>query len=354
VEVVIFVNILACIFAGLNSAKILKNGLLISFIIIFVFLALRYDYGNDYKMYRYFFEELNEGKYDSLGRAGEHFEIGFVYVNKLFKYFGFTFFIAILSLVNCIVIYNLIKKYVPIEYYWLAIFIYVFNPDFMLIHSSAIRQLMAILIVISSLKFLFEKKYFWFLSCIGLAALFHTSAIFMLILMPLIRFDVLKKNNVKIIVVILYALLILLSSFFGDLINVIVKSYFSRYEIYSDAEGEVNSGLGFLIYFVLLVFLLISNKKMSVENRKMTSLTVTALLLAILGIKIMMIFRLNMYLTVFSIVTFPLMVSYLKNKLFKMGVISLILVLYLYAFSGFFKSEIYGEYFEEYHTIFTK
>ena len=93
---------------------------------------------------------------------------------------------------------------------------------------------------------------------------------------------------------------------------------------------------------------------MSVEQRKLMSVSILAIILSTLAIKVMMIFRLNMYFTIFSIVTFPLMVYHLKNRLFKIGLIALMFILYLYGFFGFFESEIYSDYYKVYKTIFDK
>lgn len=353
-ETVIFVNILAVFFALLDSIKLSGKGLLFSFITLFIFLAIRFDYGNDYLMYQYFFDDLNSGKYGDLGKAGEHFETGYTLLNFIFKYFGFEALIMFLSIINVATIYKIIKTYVPREYYWLAVFIYVFNADFMLIHLSALRQMTAIMIMFLSLNYLFNKKYIKYIFCVLLAYLFHTSAIFLVILIPITYFDWTKKTSSLIISSILYFSFFLLSNFFGDFISSFVNLYLGRYSAYSDFEGEVNSGFGFLIYFIFFVFLFISAKSMSVEQRKLMSVSILAIILSTLAIKVMMIFRLNMYFTIFSIVTFPLMVYHLKNRLFKIGLIALMFILYLYGFFGFFESEIYSDYYKVYKTIFDK
>ena len=227
-ETVIFVNILAVFFALLDSIKLSGKGLLFSFITLFIFLAIRFDYGNDYLMYQYFFDDLNSGKYGDLGKAGEHFETGYTLLNFIFKYFGFEALIMFLSIINVATIYKIIKTYVPREYYWLAVFIYVFNADFMLIHLSALRQMTAIMIMFLSLNYLFNKKYIKYIFCVLLAYLFHTSAIFLVILIPITYFDWTKKTSSLIISSILYFSFFLLSNFFGDFISSFVNLYLGR------------------------------------------------------------------------------------------------------------------------------
>ena len=126
-NIVILINILAIFFAFLESKKIVKNGLLISFFILFVFLALRFDYGNDYQMYFEGFDKINKIGWSEVYNEKLHFEPGWVVVCILFDPIGFFGMVAFLSFLYCYVFYKLVRDYVPVHLYWLARFILVFS-----------------------------------------------------------------------------------------------------------------------------------------------------------------------------------------------------------------------------------
>ena len=355
-EVVIIVNIIAVFFAFLESRKLFSKGLFMSFLIIFIFLAIRKDYGNDYIMYSDFYKLLSQNyvKFSNLKDYDDHFEIGWRYLNKIFSTIGFSFnsFLIVLSFANCFIFYKFIKKYVPQNYYWLAIFIYVFNPDFMLIHLSAIRQLLAILIIIYAIPLVYEKKYIKFIILVLFSTLFHTSALFalFLVLISLINWKYSVRNTIILSVV--YLSLFVVSAAVSDFMNSVVGLYFDRYSVYSEGEGKVKTGLGFFVIFILIIFLLTSKKNMSKDEQLLNNMTIFSLLMSVIGINLMMVYRLNMYYTPISIVTLPLMVHYTKDFFQKRLLILVLVFFYLYSFYNFFQSEIYGEFYEKYYTIF--
>ena len=137
-------NIVFVLLAYLAQYKGQAYLLKVSFVLIFLFLALRYDYGNDYRSYLDEFVRLTS--YSSLDYTDEteHFEKGWLFLYFLFKPFGFFALVAVLAAFNCFIYYRLIKKYVLPNYYWLAVFIYVFNVGFMLTQLSSMRQTLAI------------------------------------------------------------------------------------------------------------------------------------------------------------------------------------------------------------------
>ena len=103
---VLFINILAVFFAFSEDKKLIRHGLKISFFIIFLFLALRYDYGNDYAGYLDGFYEINKHSWIDYTNTKElfHYEAGWVFLNRLFEPLGFFAMIASLAAFSCYVL----------------------------------------------------------------------------------------------------------------------------------------------------------------------------------------------------------------------------------------------------------
>src|SRR5690554_496943 len=94
---------------------------LYTFIILFLFMALRYDYGNDYMNYYNIHTVINSGV--TLWR---NYEILFHKLNLMIP--NYYIFITVTSLFYLIVIGYLIKSNLEIKQYWFAILILLINP----------------------------------------------------------------------------------------------------------------------------------------------------------------------------------------------------------------------------------
>ena len=126
--------------------------LLFSFVVLGTFLAVRYDFGNDYMPYMLMHKELQ-----NMSIFNSHYEFGWIILNKFV--YNFYLLVAVLSIFNCYVYFRFINRYVPLQFWWLAVFIYVFNTNFMLIQASAMRQTVAILVFIYSIKYIINRNF---------------------------------------------------------------------------------------------------------------------------------------------------------------------------------------------------
>src|SRR5665213_2396527 len=174
---------------------------------------------------------------------------------RAFKSLGFFAMIIFLALINSVAYYRFIKRYVPLQYYWLAVFIYVFYPGFMLVNASAMRQSLAIAIFITAIPYIYRKdavRYFLF---IGMAWLFHSSA---LILLPLYFLGYVnwKINKIAgVIIVTIFLSLFLVQNSLLPYLNQFINTYFERYETYQGGT-VVGSGLGVLYFSGLFILVL--------------------------------------------------------------------------------------------------
>jgi hypothetical protein len=360
--ITILIGIIVTIFAYFSGKSNNERYLFIAFSIIFIFLALRYDFGNDYMAYFDKFYEVDEASWNELrdvtgiDAIGESMEFGFIFLLKIFTVFsGYYFFIAFHSLLICLLFFYLIKNNVEIQYYWFAIFLFVFNPNLMLVELSALRQTLAILCFLFSIKYLINRNIVKYLLFILLASSFHLSAI---ILVPL--YFLFTPKPVGKYEPIIYIVLFLFFMFFGSLLlsplESITSTYLPKYISYVD-DGEkaiLQSGFGIIIYSFIYLFILLFAKR---ENdREIVIYRIVALFIVLtpLSLALNMLSRLNFYFEPLLIVVIPQILSSNFNKTTKLFFVSIIVFMSLVSTYSHFKSPIYREKYNTYKTILTE
>jgi len=354
--VTLIFNLTAVFFAWLQNSKQFKHGLKLSLFTLFLFLALRYDFGNDYMAYLDNFLEINRNStWDISFFKIKGNEVGWFYLNKLFGAFGFFAMQAFLAGFTCIVIYKFITKYVPHKYYWFAVFLYVFQPYNMLVLSSAMRQQVAGIFFLLAFNFIVEKKWILYLITIAIASTFHSSAMFFFPFI-LLAFSNRKISYLQVLIIFLAFVLpmVFMQEIFGTLEFLVLK-YFDFYEGYTkDTDFSINVGLGFvlniLIYLVIIYF---AQKELEKKHLILYKFAIISLLLVSLRFIIPLTSRLNMYLGPIMMAVYPMVFIKIKKVEPKLLYIGVVLFLTLYQFYTFFQSPVWIEDFSEYHTIFS-
>lgn len=356
--VTLIIGIISVFFALLESIGKWKHGLKFSLFTIFIFLALRYDFGNDYMSYFEFFEDINSYKTLNLNLITvKGTEIGWLYLNRFFGLFGergFFLMVTFLAGVTCYILYRFIKKYVPPNYYWFAIFMYVFDPTKMLVLSSAMRQQVAGIIFLRATDFIVDNKPLKYIIAIIIASLFHTSAIILLILVVFCFINSPITPKVSIIIAfILFLLYAIPSSFFAS-VEALVMKYAPFYEGYLYEELYDKIGLGWaltmFIYGVILFYIINDKSKL---NNKLFYIGISAMIFSSLGIIVPLASRYSFYFFVLPLVVYPLIFNKIRNQIFKLCVMSSIIILAIYSLLGFFNSPVWVEKFYNYKTIFS-
>ena len=352
--ITIIVGIIAVLFGWLAKFKNVRFGLWISFAFIFLFLALRYNFGNDYKEYLDRFLEIN--RYSSINFFDKtfNFEPGWIALCRLFRPVGFFGMTAVLAMLNCFIYYRFIKNYVPVRYYWLAIFLYVFSSGFMLTHASAMRQSLTINIFLFSLPYIYNKKALRYLLCISLAMLFHTAAI---ILAPIYLLGVFNWKINKVTATAIYSVFILLFIYgkaFMPIINQVVSDKFKRYEAYlQSGASELTTGLGVLFLSIILILALYYAQFQNKEYTLLFKLFILGMMFIPLSFMLIMLGRIEMYFAPIGITILPIIVSDIKNRLTRVTLVVFIICFTLYGFIQFYKSPIWHDAFITYQTIFS-
>lgn len=350
--VVFFLGLFSMFFAWIEYYGHFRNGLKISFSLIFIFLALRYNYGNDYNAYYAGFLEIGKSNRVEYINNSDHFEVGWIFLNWLFRHLGFFTMTALLALFNCFIYYCFIKKFVPKKYYWLSIFLYIFNPGFMLIHCTAMRQSVAISIFIFSIEYLYNKDAIRYFLCIGMASLFHNSA---LILLPayFLGFINLKINKLTgVIFLATFISLFLFQKSLTPYLSMFINTYFRKYEVYQDA-AIVGSGLGVLYLSALFILLLYYGGNQKNETALIVYLSIISFMFIPLSLFIEIIGRVGMYFQVATIIAYPIILVSIKNPVQKKIFLTILLFMTSYTFFQFFYSGVYKDAFGTYKTIFS-
>ena len=307
-----------------------------TFFILFLFLALRYDYGNDYMSYYNNYIDINNGL-----PAWGHTNILYKYLNLLTP--NFEVFIAIISLLYIITIYYLVKRNLNINDYWFSIILLLLNPYLFLVHLSSIRQTIAICIFIFAVDFAIKRKPLLYFLLILAATGFHSSAI---ILMPIYFIANSKKINKKLILLIYATIIILVATpIFETIIHFVLNklSLNTLYQHYFE-QGLQNSLRATLIASIFLFIIILNINKLEGKDLIYGKLSLIAAIISILTYKLSMMTRVGMYFDVFFIITLPQILKIVEKKVNKQILFIIIISIYFLKYISFFNNPLWRGY----------
>lgn len=351
-------NLTALTFSFAGSKKGKKIFLAIGFIIIFIFYAIRFDYGNDLPSYREWFEIIRDNpSMSSVVNSKSGFEIGYLVLNIIFSKIGFNFMLSFLAATLLFGYYKAIIKIVPRKYYFLAMLILIFNPNLLLVQSSAIRQTIGIAIFFLSIRFLFERKLIPYLLYCILAMQFHSSAV---ILIPFYFLLTPKRISFifSVILIIIYFILIFKGKeILRESIQSILKLSNLKYMVYANSsisETKINSGLK--AYFNIIILIMISWFGKNSEGY--SAIAIKGAIYASIVVTFSMGFplagRLAMYFEPFYAMALPYSISKAENKLLGITTGFLYSIYILLTYGLFFFDPIWKDGFMYYTTLFFK
>lgn len=326
-------------------------GLALSFLLVFLFLALRYDYGNDYISYLTIFEEISGAAISDYDPTEGDREIGWFILNRLFSGLGFFSMVAALAIFNCYVYFRFIRKYVPTKYYWFAVFLYVVFPDNMLIQLSAMRQAVAISLFLLGIEFIINRKAIYFLACVALASLFHTTALVLLPAYFLGGKRIIFGKGVVLILVATYVSMLLLYTYLTPLVTWVMGLFGDRYQVYED-QGVIGTGLGFVFFGVYLALLLFYHDRQRHANQVLFRIAMVSVYLLPFSISFLMLARVGYYFSVVSIAAIPIIASQINSLPLRGIFIAAWVSFAIYSYLNFFSSLIWKDAYAEYEVFF--
>ena len=243
-----------------------KKGLQISMSILFIFLAIRYNFGNDYpSYYRMFYNS------DFTELLDERIEYGYALLCAVFKPFGFFSLIIFWSAFYCLALYKTFRRYIPPQYYWLVIMSIISNADLVFYGASAIRQTLAFSCILFVLPYLEVKKPIQYAVGVVIASLFHLSALVFIVLYPLMYLNLRNKIFIFVFGFVALMFMTVLKSQFEGIVNTIAANHFEKYvDRYGNSEQVIEGGtIGTIIRIIFLCLFLWS---MRFETNKIKSI----------------------------------------------------------------------------------
>jgi transmembrane protein EpsG len=314
---------------------------LFTFATLFLFSALRYDYGTDYMEYYNIHTALNAG----LPAWGQN-DLLFKQINLWIS--NFYLLIALMSLFYILVIYNMIKKNLKIRYYWFAVLILIINPYLFLVQLSSIRQTLAICFFIIAINYAVKRNLLVYSLLVLTATGFHASAIILFPIYFLLNDTKLKKRTF--IVIISFLIFLLVTPVFDILANRLLEYMPQHYNLYYE-QGLQNSIRSTLLSSFYFFFVLFNINKL--EGREMIygKLSLISTVIALLAFKVSMVTRIGMYFDIFLIITIPQIFLKIKSKLYRQVLFIMMIVIYLLRYYSFFTHPSWSQAYGIYRTI---
>lgn len=329
--------------------------LLLSFAVLTAFLSLGYYWGNDVAKYEERFEYYSNSGIALFDFSQYGFlslkELGFVFINLLCKPIGFWGMRAVLFVIENAILCYFIIKHVDRKWYWLAVFVYVFNPNFWVLSSSMMRQWLAICIVVLAVDFLLRNRKVAFVLLVLLASTVHITALICLVFLTLSLIQKnATKNSISIFLVFLFFYYVFSPFFIDSLAGFLTEEDF--YMGYTSQKGSVGiTGIGRMVIYIGLLYTAIKSKS---QDRLLNWIVLLyGFMLPLLSFGELSS-RLGFYFIIFTIAIYP---SFLNNPNVKAVpktiVVGLVCAYLLYLFNWFFHSPTYNSSFWNYNTIFS-
>lgn len=186
---IIWFYLCLCNFFSSYKSDLGRVVLIITCLFLFLFIGFRYKVGVDWYNYLHFYESSKYSGLKFIFIEGDPAYNILNYIGHFFNYYD-TFFVN--AVCGFIVLFFLMKSALKLEKYWLVLLIY-FPYHILVVSMNYTRQAVAISISLWAFFKLLENKFIQFIFLIVLAALFHKTAIALLLFLPVIIFSNLEK-----------------------------------------------------------------------------------------------------------------------------------------------------------------
>lgn len=362
--VVVFFSLIAFLLTYLESKGQMKYGMKVGFILLTILGAIHYDYGNDYMPYYELANQVTSYSFDlSKILAGDYYrDSGWVLLCWLFKPFGgFFVMVAVLNVIQNCVVYKFIKRNVELKWWPLAIFIYLFVTSFYLMSFSMMRQMFVVIVFLGMWKYIILRKWWIPLIVLYLCSYVHGSAI---VLLPFAFWGFIPMDKAKYVGVGYVTLLIVLWLFHETLSNIFqfamtLDDGFSEYAYrYENDEKGLKLGLGFIINMIpfglSIMFLLSKKNNYSYQTKSLVALGAISFLITPFGQIIRLVSRLGSYFGIFGLASIPLIYGNIKNRIMRLGLLFIYILITLYDYYLFFADSVFSEKYSTFHTIFSQ
>lgn len=274
------------------------------YLILFVFMAIRFDYG-DGKEYRTMFYYLHEGV--STTKA-EGIEPLYAWLNRILP--SFEWVIIITSLIYVFAFYLIISRSLSYQQRGLGLLIMAIHPYILMVDMSAIRQSVAIALIIIGVFIANSYKCIYYIPFCILAAFFHKSAVVMLPVVFLFG----KKHFSTFFKCIIFGgtmFFFLLPDKLFQLVETVMPAVgldSANYLSYL-YNGNENGSLAVLLSFMTMAFFLLCGDAVDEKYAIYVKMSVLAMIFEALQGKIQQFGRVDMYFLPFLALSLPLILK---------------------------------------------
>lgn len=330
--------IIACFAYGefLLDIKFNQNIKIVFSILIFCFLAFRYNVGNDFAEYKNAVHQI------VIHNKTSYFEIGFVTLSKLLRFPQLVIAAYAFISITFIALANDSKKFFTSFLIYYSLFFIPFN-----IHM--IRQGVAISIFAYSVKFLKDKNSLKFILLNLIGFLFHRTSIVAFIFLLLYKL----KYFYQYIIIFIGCIAFFSFDSLKPLIFEFIRGipYLEHYgKVYDNFRWSSMYGLSIGIFLDLMIFCFATFNKDLNFSKKTRSLLAGAMLINLFFNFSAILLRLVYYFRIGIIFFFAEIQLQLKNRYFKQFIFYVLLV---YCLGNLYKSLNSGKAHVKYKTIFT-
>lgn len=304
IEVIIF---LILVFVTTRKNRLGSYFQYLPYLVIFVFMAIRYDYG-DGDHYREIFYFLHRGVkvsgieplYELLNKALPNFEM----------------VVVVTSLIYVIAVYLIASRVLTFEQRGFALCILALHPYILMVDMSAVRQSVAIALILIGVYIANEKRAILFIPFCLIAALFHKSAIAVLPLVFLFKRQHFSQRTKWVILGITVFFLLVPEKLF-DILNrtlIALKLNTANYLSYLNS-GYENSGMAVILSLAVMAFFFLFGDAVEEKNAIYVKASILAMVFEALQGRVQTLGRIEMYFVPFFMISIPLIVKNEKRTL---------------------------------------
>lgn len=185
-------------------------------------------------------------------------EVGYTFLNKLVSSIGLGYasFLLILAGLSLALKASTIYKYGGYVFFSLLLYI---TPAYFVEEHVHLRQGIATAITIFSVRFIIERKLYYFLICFAIAFLFHKACVAFILAYWIVK---IKFNNTTVIVLVSAALIASITGLSTQIDGIMQLMPFGIAETYSDYSGEEteSSIIGDIVKIIIVCSILMFNK----------------------------------------------------------------------------------------------
>ncbi len=290
--------------AAVAAAALLPRGRRISlglgFGILFLFAALRYDYGNDYNNYHIHYLQIQAGDFSAYES-----EPLFTALNQAVPHFYLL--IALTSLLFLAGVWAFLCMALPEERRWMGLAIFVGNPYLFLMNLSAIRQSLAMVAFLGAVELGIRRKFLAYCLAIALAALLHKSAWLLLALYPVLSDRPVKPWECGAVCLVLAG--VLLAVDLRQLLLWVAWLFRDGNYVHYVASSGSNSLRATLLTGVFFLYTLYNLPRLEGRSLVYAKLYLLSTLLGILAYRLSVFTRMQMYFEIFALAALPAIAS---------------------------------------------